>query len=66
MEFKAVRHLWGLLVSEWEPAFQKIQDNGYIAVETCPHLLDEAAREKLKSLCVKHGLKLVYQIHTGT
>jgi len=62
MEINTVRHLWG--VEEWEVSFPKIKANGYTAVETCPGIFDEATRASVGALCRKHGLKLVYQIHT--
>jgi len=62
MQIQTVRHLWG--VEDWEVNFPKIKANGYTAVETCPGIFDEPTRTNLKSLCNKHGLKLVYQIHT--
>lgn len=64
MKITTVRHLWG--VDEWDVAFPKIKANGYAAVETCPGIFNETERSSLKALCQKHGLKLVYQIHTGT
>jgi len=62
MKINTVRHLWG--VDEWEVAFPKIKANGYTAVETCPGIQTESERSRLKTLCHKHELKLVYQIHT--
>jgi len=66
MQFVTVRHLWGVPFEHWSLAFPKIKANGYSAVESPAHLLQETERQTLKKLCAQYDLKLVYQIHTDS
>lgn len=64
MQFRSVRHLWGV-PEPWEDAYQKIHSNGYYAVECPLFLYTEEQKAKALSLSKLHNLHMVCQIHTS-